>query len=201
MLESESKMLIKLLKILVLSSVTALAACTTVGKDAMQNLQSIPPGKGIALFSTSANQTSVSSSSRLVLVEGSTLKEYDKVIISIDYPFFTSHFADVHGFLISLVLPPGDYYLKPAPGNPYLIVTQAPVYKFTVLPDKISYVGNIHLAHPHLRHSMDFSARDISVFQKNNPSISSIAIERHPLEVGPKFSDFHTKGIIWEAPR
>jgi hypothetical protein len=187
--------------ILAITLAAALAGCTTVGGGVSENLKTIPPGKGIALFSTSADQTSLSFSTYLTLVEGSSFRKYDKVIINIDYPLFSSHFGNLHGHARSLVLPAGDYYFRPSSGNPYFIVTEAPIYKFKVSEGHISYLGNVHLSGNHLQFSTNFYDRDVAFFQRKNPDLSTVSITRSPLENGPKFSEFRISGIIWDAPQ
>lgn len=157
--------------------------------------------KGLVVFSTSAAKTNLSLSTSLTLVEGRTFKQYDKVLINMDYPLFGSNFEDRHGHVRSLILPEGDYYLLPTPGNPAFFTTKAPIYKFTVARNEAAYLGNIDLAASHLTYSTDFQSRDVAFFKEKNPAFATTTFRLTPLEKGPALSDFKIQGTIWEAPQ
>jgi hypothetical protein len=175
-----------------------LSGCATVG-GMPENLASVPPGKGLALFSTGAAQTNLSFSTSLALVEGASRKKYDKVIINLDYPF-SSNFPNEHGHVRILALPEGDYYLMPSSGNPYFVTTHAPVYRFKVVTGRITYIGNFHLAGNLLSWSGSKFQRDVDYFLKKNPNLSDSRIDVQKVEVASDVSKFPTKGIIWDAP-
>ena len=119
-------------------------SCTTTGHSGLENLKSIPEGKGVLLFSTGASKTNLSFSTGLSLVNGKTHKKYDGVVINIDYPF-PSNFKTEHGHVVTLVLPAGEYYLIPRSGNPAFVMKNAPVYGFNVINGKVCYIGNFFL--------------------------------------------------------
>ncbi len=176
-----------------------LLGCATAGNIA-ENLTSVPEGKGLVLFSTGADTTNFAKSTSLALVQGTSLKKYDKVIINIDYPF-SSNFPNEHGHVRTLSLPEGDYYLMPSSVNPYFVTTRAPVFKFRATKDHITYIGNFHLsATPSLSWSDSKYKRDVDYFLQKNPNLTSIRIDIKNPEPASNVSQFKTKGIIWDLP-
>jgi hypothetical protein len=180
---------------------TCLLGCATAG-GMVENVQSIPQGKGLVLFSTGAYQTNLSQSTTLKLVEGASRKRYDKVMINIDYPF-ASNFPNEHGHVRALALPAGDYYLLPDSGNPYVVMKKGAVYKFKVINGHITYIGNFYLSGNLLSWSFSESKykRDVNYFLLKNPNLSGGRIESQRVEIAPEdVSEFRTKGIIWDLP-
>lgn len=183
--------------------------CATVGGGVAENLKSIPPNRGLVLFSTSADKTNLASTTCLRLVEGSTLRSYDKVIINLDYPFFGAPFH-----VRSLVLPEGWYYLQPTSVNPHLAVTETPIYRFRVRAGSATHIGNFHLSlsqvsrpirsrkiHGSLVWSSETYARDVEYFRSKNPESNDISFQRQTIEFGPSCSTFRTQGTIEELPQ
>lgn len=175
-----------------------LLGCATIG-GMSENLTSVPPGKGLVLFSTGADKTNLSFSTSLTLVEGASRKRYDKVIINIDYPF-SSNFPNEHGHVRTLALPEGDYYLMPSSGNPYFVITKAPVYRFKIINGRITYIGNFHLSGSVLSWSESKYKRDADYFLIKNPNLSGSRIDLQRVEVASDVSQFKTRGIIWDLP-
>lgn len=183
--------------------------CATVGGGIVENLERIPTNRGLVLFSTSADKTNLASSTSLRLVEGSTLKSYDKVIINLDYPFFGSPFH-----VRSLVLPEGWYYLQPTSVNPHLAVTETPIYRFRVRAGSATHIGSFHLSlsqvsrpirsrkiHGSLIWSSETYARDVEYFRSKNPESNGISFQRQTIEFGPSWSTFRTQGTIGDIPQ
>ena len=186
--------------------VAGMAGCSTTGRKIAENLTSLPPTKGLVLFSTGASKTSAAFSTNLLLFEGSSRKRYNKVVINIDYPFH-SHFANEHGHVRTLLLPAGDYYLLPEIANPYVWRTDPynptrhdPVYKFTVQSNRVAYIGNFWSSGHHLSWSDLKLSRDKSYFLQKNPGMVSIPIEPQKPEVVSDVLSFGGKGIIWSLP-
>jgi len=178
--------------------------CATVGRHVITDLKSAPQEKGLALFSTGAKETNLAFSTGLTLIEGVSLKKYDKVIMNFDYPF-ASHFPNEHGHLRSLILPEGDYYLAPTPGNPAFVMVEFPVFKFHVKKGEISYLGDLFLSGSRIQLTNDFENRDLNLFLSKNPSlqrgdIASGKMEIHTQFVSNKPNSFYIKGIIWDLP-
>ncbi len=178
---------------------TLLTACGVVGGGVAQNLASIPQERGLVVFSTSASQTSVATSVGLILVQGSSMKAYDKVAININSPVLGSDFKDLHGKVRSLLLPSGDYYLVPKVANPFFLTKQAPVFKFSVTAGQASYIGNIHFSNGELHASNAFQARDIGHFRMHNPAFHKMSFVDAPLAQSGLFSEFKVQGTIWQA--
>ncbi len=181
--------------------IICLFGCATAGGMA-ENLSSIPQGKGLVLFSTGADKTNLSQSTTLKLVEGASRKRYDKVMINIDYPF-ASNFPNEHGHVRTLALPEGDYYLLTDSGNPFVVMTKGPVYKFKVINGRITYIGNFRLTGNQLLWSSSESKykRDVDYFRQKNPNLSGIRIDTQSVEKAPEdVSKFRTNGIIWDLP-
>lgn len=193
------------MKRLLLLAALFLCACTIAGKGVVSDVSAVAPGKGLVIFSTGAAQTSIPFSTRLMLVEGASMKRYDKVAISIDYPF-ASNFPDMHGHVRTLTLGPGKYYLLPVAGNPAMRTLKTPIYSFEVKPDTIEYIGDIYLDGNTLSLRPDFRERDISYFLDRNPALKSHVIETDPIRLdryleGGDANPFKVEGVIWEAPQ
>jgi hypothetical protein len=182
-----------------------LSGCTIAGKGVVTDVAAVPAGKGLVVFSTGAAQTSTSFATRVTLVEAASMKRYDKVAMSIDYPF-ASDFPDMHANVRTLTLPPGKYYLVPHAGNPAMLTTRAPIYSFEVKANMIEYLGNIYLDGHFLALRNDFKERDIGFFVARNPALRDIPIEVDSLRIDRYLNDvngatFNVQGVIWEAPR
>jgi hypothetical protein len=178
---------------------SSLLGCATTGHTIAENLASVPHGKGLVLFSTSADKTNLSFSTGLTLVEGASRKKYDKVIINLDYPF-SSDFPNEHGHVRTLALPEGEYYFLPRSGNPYFVMTKAPVYKFKVTNSRITYIGNFHLSGNLLSWSGSQYRRDVDYFVQKNPAMANVSAEPQRIEVVSDVPQFEVKGIIWDVP-
>ena len=190
---------------IVFSVVTlAFAGCTTVGQGIATDIAEVPSDKGIVVFSTGADQTNVSFSTNLMLVDGASYKRYEKVLVNIDYPF-PSQFPGEHGHVRSLSLKPGSYYLVPAPGNPFFVSTKAPIYTFSVTSGVVTYVGSLSLKSHVLTIDQSHQERDIRYFLDRNPKIRpdqvTTAVMRIYGYVSPGSPPpFEIKGTIWDAP-
>jgi hypothetical protein len=184
------------------------AGCVTVEGGIAENLHAIPPDRGLVLFSTSADETNLSLNTSLRLVQGSTLRKYDKVVINLNYPFSGSQFH-----VRSLLLPEGYYYLQPLSLNPQFVVTNAPIYRFTVRAGRATHIGNFHLSLPHvsrvresrktqgrLSWSGETYARDVEYFKARNPEFRNRGFDRQAVSIGPPYSSFKTQGAIEEIP-
>ncbi len=176
-----------------------LLGCATAGGIA-ENLTSIPEGKGLVLFSTGADKTNLANSTTLALVQGTSRKRYDKVVINIDYPF-SSNFPNEHGHVRTLALPEGEYYLMPTSANPYVVMKHAPVYRFKTTNGRITYIGNFHLSADRLLLWSDSKyKRDVDYFFQKNPNLSGSRIDLQKAEIASDVSQFGIKGIIWDLP-
>jgi hypothetical protein len=178
---------------------SSLLGCATTGNTIAENLISVPHGKGLVLFSTGAAKTNLSFSTCLTLVEGTSQKKYDKVIINIDYPV-SSYFPNEHGHVRTLALSEGEYYLLPRSGNPDFVMTKSPVYKFRVANNRITYIGNFQLYGNLLSWSESKYRRDVDYFVQKNPAMASIPVEPQKIEIVSDVSQFKIKGIIWDVP-
>ena len=187
-------------------ALAALGGCAIAGKDVAAGVAGVPPGKGIAVFSTSADELSLSFSTRLMLVDGATHMKYDKVVIFLDPKLgLTYTFPETNGAVRSLTLPAGDYYLVPAPGNPMFYTTAAPIFRFTVAPGVVDYVGGLHLGHARLTIDNSHRQRDMAYFLGKNPALANapvveslIVVDRY--ETRESADKFEIKGTIWDAP-
>jgi hypothetical protein len=182
-----------------------LAGCTTVGTGVVTGIADVPPDKGVVVFSTGADQTNLSFSTALMLVDGESYKRYDKVIVNTDYPF-SSHFAGEHGHVRSLSLKPGSYYLIPVSVNPFFVTTKAPIYKFAVAGGAVTYVGNVSLKNRVLTISESYQERDVKYFLDRNPKIGPEQVKKMMMKVDGYLTPgspppFTIKGVIWEAPQ
>lgn len=176
-----------------------LFGCTTIGHDVTKGIEKIEPGRGIVLFSTGALETSIANSTQLRLVNGDSLKWYDRVMLDIDFPK-TFHFKEVNGQVRSLELPAGEYYFTVASGNPYLDMVKAPVYKFMVKEKEISYIGEYFVSGNHIIWSTDQLKRDMSFFIANNPSLAEVPVNVQNTTTDILHEDFQTNGIIFSMP-
>lgn len=183
-----------------------LVACASQGGAYVRDMESIPKEKGIVILSTGAEKTNLSSSTRLILVNGESHKKYDSVLINFDYPF-PSDFEGEHGNLRSLALPEGWYYLYPE-----VVATRterAPLYRFRVKRGEIEYIGNLSLRYRQSGREIHFSSaqrlRDIDLFLSKNRMISRNEIQTHYMEFDSEFSvkdpdGFKIKGVIFGQP-
>ncbi|HET9863442.1 MAG TPA: hypothetical protein VFP37_08365 [Steroidobacteraceae bacterium] len=156
-------------------------------------------GKGLVIFSTGASRTNIGASTSLRLVDGSSRKWYDKVVMNIDYPF-ESHFAGEHGHVRTLQLPPGEYFLMPQTANPFFVTTAAPVYRFSVEAGRATYIGNFRLHEDRLTCTDDKAARDLEFFRAKNPAMSSVAVTPSIAQLAMTLDKFQTNGTIWGLP-
>ncbi len=185
----------------------ALGGCAIAGKDAATGLAGVPPGKGIAVFSTSADELSLSFSTRLMLVEGASQKKYDKVVIFMDAKLgLTYTYPETNTTVRSLTLPAGDYYLVAVPGNPMMRTVKTPVFKFSVAPGSVQYLGTVHLGQSRLTLQADHRDRDMAYFLDKNPALRGVPVAASPFSVdrylAPESGDtFEIKGTIWDAPQ
>lgn len=178
--------------------------CTTVGHGVATNLAAIPRDRALVLFSTGASDTSVAEATSLRLVEGVSLRQYDRVAIIIDAPY-TSDFADEHGHVRTLSLPAGKYYLVPHAVNPFSAITRAPVFVFEARSGEIAYLGNVFLDGNRFIVSGRYQQRDIDFFLTKNPLLKSTDLVIQPLRFAtrddmPTSDDFVIKGTIWGVP-
>jgi hypothetical protein len=176
----------------------SLLGCATAGGLA-ENLTAVPQGKGLALFSTGADTTNRALSTSLNLVQGSSRRKYDKVMINIDYPF-ASNFPTEHGHVRTLALPEGEYYLVPDVSNPFAVTTKGRIYGFKVINGRITYIGNFHLSGNLLSWSESKYKRDVDYFLQKNPGMTNIPIERQEVKNAGDISQFRFGGIIWDLP-
>jgi len=154
----------------------------------------------MVLFSTSAETTNLSFSTSLILAEGVSQKVYDKLSFNIDYPF-PSNFTNEHAHVTTIVLPEGEYYLLPRSGNPFFVVTAAPVYKFRVVNARITYIGNFHLSGGNLLAWSEMKyQRDVDYFVQKNPAMANTRIDRQEVELTSNIGQFEGKGIIFGTP-
>ena len=174
------------------------SGCTTVGKGVSEGIQSIPEKRGLVLFSTGSDKTSLVNSLFLELIDANSMKTFDKVIISIDYPF-KSNFEGVHAHVRSINLPEGEYYLAPKAANIYFRVTEAPVYKFRVRNNQATYIGTFQLSGQFISWNKENTKRDLKYFHEKNPGFTA-SFDLQPIELGPKFKELQRTGIIWSAP-
>lgn len=192
-------------KIAVVFSIVLLCGCaTTSGSNA--DLSEIPKGRGIVLFSTGADKTNGTQSTGLSLVQAQTRKMYDKIVINIDSPFFTSNFPNEHAHVRSLILPEGDYFLILKSGNPAFCLIIYPTYFFSVKEGNITYIGSFQLSSNQLTLTQSNRARDIEYFQQKNQKLMTKDIASQiPIVSSEKYdycSPGHSfvKGIIWDLP-
>ena len=183
-----------------------LGGCAIAGKDVAADLGGIPAGKGIAVFSTSADELSLSFSTRLMLVEAASQKKYDKVVIFMDAKLgVTYNFPETNTAVRSLTLPAGDYYLVPVSGNPMMRTIKTPVFRFTVAPGSVQYLGTVRIAQARLTLESDHRARDLDFFLGKNPALRSAPVETSPLAfdryLAPGGDQFEIKGTIWDVPQ
>src|SRR5512138_1618008 len=171
-----------------LSLALILSGCATVG-GMSENLASIPPGKGVALFSTGAAKTKLSFSTRLALIQGSSRKQYSQVNINLDYPA-ASDFSGEHGHVRNLVLPAGEYYLMPVAVNPFSEITKGSVYRFQVAEGRTTYLGNFFLANDVISWSDQMAQRDSDLFRRKNPAFAATKIEPQKVELAGDLADF-----------
>lgn len=177
-----------------------LASCATTGHKIDEGMTSIAAGKGLVMFSTGSNKTHLSTSSSLRLVEGSSRKVYDKVVIQIDYPLFKSHFPDEFGHVHTLQLPPGEYFLVPQITNPFIVTTAAPVFRFKVDAGEAAYIGNFWLQDGAIEVSDKKRQRDIDFFRAKNPGMGGVDVNPRPAEFAMTLDKFSTNGTIWGLP-
>jgi len=180
-------------------STLLLFGCTTIGHDVTKGIEEIKTGRGIVLFSTGALETSITNSAQLMLVNGNSLKWYDRVILDINFPK-KFHFEEVNGQVRSLELPVGEYYFTVSSGNPYLDMVEAPVYRFMVKENEISYLGEYFVSGSYITWSIDQLKRDMSFFIANNPSLAEIPVNVQNTTTDILHEDFETKGIIFGMP-
>jgi hypothetical protein len=196
--------MIKATRYLLLISAVVLSSCTMTPKM-MDNVSSIPQGRGVVIFSTGAAETSLSASTFVALVDGATHQKFGRVSINIDYPF-ASDFPSEHANVRSFTLPAGEYYLVPNGGGLYLCVYDYPVYKFVVKNAAISYVGNIYKSAYGLNWSDKYASRDIDFFKAKNKNLNSDSIEIQKVEKNQHHSasgscagsDDFIKGTNWD---
>ena len=192
----------RMLRLCISLQLIYLFGCTTIG-EMSENLISVPQGKGLVLFSTGADRTTMWLDTGLMLVEGSTRRKYERALISVNYPI-SSDFPHEHGHVRTLALPEGDYYLLPESGgescflpNVY-VENKAPVYKFKSSSGRISYIGNFYLSEDNvLTWSESKYKRDADYFLQRNPSLSGIPIDIQKVEVASEVSQFRVKSCIW----
>jgi hypothetical protein len=187
-------------------TLAALGGCAIAGKDVAAGVAGVPPGKGIAVFSTGADELSLSFSTRLMLVDGATHMKYDKVVIFMDPKLgLTYTFPETNSAVRSLTLPAGDYYLVPVPGNPMFYTTAAPIFKFTVAPGVVDYVGGVHVGHARLTVDNSHRQRDMDYFLGKNPALANAPVEESLIvvdryETRDSADKFEIRGTIWDAP-
>ena len=180
-------------------SVLCGAGCATTGHMPDEGMTGIAAGKGLVVFSTGASATNLVTSTSLRLVQGSSRKMYDKVVVNVDYPF-KSHFPGEHGRVHTLQLPPGEYLFVPQVSNVYLVTTAAPIYRFTVGAGEATYIGNFWIADNQLTWSDAKSARDIDYFRSRNPALVSLPIVSQRAEFAMTLDRFESQGTIWGLP-
>lgn len=187
-------------------ALAALGGCAIAGKEVAAGLIGVPPGKGIVVFSTGADDLSLSFSTRLMLVDGATHMKYDKVVIFMDAKLgLTYTFPETNSTVRSLTLPAGDYNLMPVPGNPMFRTVAAPVFKFTVAPGVVEYVGGVHLGHARLTVDNGHRQRDMDYFLAQNPALATAPVVASPMVVDRYLAPgsdatFEIKGTLWDSP-
>jgi len=178
------------------------AGCATTGAEVAENFQKPQVGRGIVVFSTSADSTSLSSPVALTLVNGENLKSYDKVIIQVNGNFQKSSFPNIHSTVKALELPAGTYYLLGKGINPYLVTTKSPVFKFEITSGKVQYIGNIYFTGAALNWSLNYKDRDIDFFREKNRELNLEQIGTQDIRTNIQHQDFikGLNGIIWSVP-
>jgi hypothetical protein len=188
--------------------IVLLSACTTVGSDVSQNASSISPEKGIVIFSTSSEETSLSFSWRMGLVEGETQKIFDKVAILLDSKSGPpASFTDRNTHVRSLNLKAGKYYFYPLPNNPFFKVSRTPIFSFTVEAGVITYIGNVLLANQSgLSIVSTYRDRDVNYYMERNPLMRTVDTKTGIMVTDRYLSPesgarFKINGTIWDAPK
>jgi hypothetical protein len=190
-----------------LLSAFLLGGCAIAGKGVATNLESVPPSKGVVVFSTSADELSASFAWRLMLVEGESRKKYDKVVIFLNAKLAAAPtFAEQNSVVRTLTLPPGDYYFVPVPVNPALDLVRTPVYRFSVVAGAVEYIGTVHLEQQRLTVEQSHFDRDVEFFKQKNPTLRDVKVQASTMAVDRYLSresgaGFEIKGIIWDAPQ
>lgn len=169
------------------------------------NLDSVPPDRGIVLFSTGAERPN-GFSYALRLVEGQSRRVYDRGVFNMDSPLLGWDFEAVHARVFSLSLRPGTYYLVAQfQGGAYWCTTDFPVFTFEVEERSIRYIGHFQIDSSRIFLRDGDAARDMEFFRRKNPALASVEIQDRPSEsfqVSEECNGPHSfiQGIIFSKP-
>lgn len=145
-----------------------------------RNLTAVPPAKGIVLFSTGADDTSLTAAiglnvvtSRSAALSATSPRLAGATDIVVNGSMSKSDFPYEHGNIRMLELDPGDYCFQPVSQNAALILKNAPYIAFRVKEGSVSYVGSVHKTAQRTFEVRDRQQRDLALFLEKNPSLKS----------------------------
>ena len=166
------------------AAMALLAACA-INTAVERDLSTVPPAKGIVVFSTGSDDTSTLFATALRLGNATTSApaETSSTDIVIDGSMVSSDFPDENGNVRMLDLEPGAYCFRAVPTNPYTHVTHAPDFAFRVEEGKISYVGNLYLTRARRFEVRDRKDRDLKVLFAANPGLEGREVTTAPATV------------------
>lgn len=163
--------------------------CTSVKTSLQQPRADLAPGKGVAVFSTGANDGSYVSvvALKLTSVKRSGDTSDSETDIFMNRGYDTSDFKDEHGQVRMAVLDEGIYCFFPKHTNPYMRLTGIPHFAFRVKPGKVSYIGSIYMNG--LAFSVrDRQQRDMDAALAAHPELATLPVEVRPAAMRSKCS-------------
>ncbi len=184
---------------LVALAAVSLCACVTKG-NVVENLEAVPQDRGLVVFSTGADQKTAFHPLSLRLVDGSTLTIYDRFNLSLDTAYQSSTFAEDNARVRLLNLPEGTYYFLPHIASAFVIVTEGPVYRFTVRKNAVTYIGSFIRSGATLTWTGEHFDRDVGYFRGKNPRLASTRIELQKVEVAGDAGTFKPRSITLSMP-
>ena len=132
---------------IILATLLLATGCVSVKTSLTQPLPALPPGKGVVVFSTGANESSRMNVVLLRLEKatkaGNSTSSTD---INVNNGYDRSDFKDEHGQVRFAVLDPGAYCFYPTLANPYLTFKGTiPNVAFRVKEGTATYIGSIYM--------------------------------------------------------
>ena len=100
---------------------------------------------GVVLLTTGAPEHCISMATFLKVFDLASKKATASPLIPVDVYANKSEFADHHGTVNAVSLPPGSYYVSPWTANPYVTPIKTPSFAFEVRPGETTYVGELYM--------------------------------------------------------
>ncbi len=162
-----------LLQLFALVAIITFSACKTMSAPSPDYSKHQLEDKGLVLFSTSADVTTHSSAIGFTFFRiDSTNKKQVLEAFFLNNAFQKSHATSEHMNVHWRALEPGKYGFQVGAANPFLYVSKASEYYFTVEPGKQLYLGNFH-----------FANREIGILDKYNRDFDYFSTHASRLQV------------------